>query len=945
LLRLKTWDRIRHIAPVLALGFVGIAVTVAVWGLTVSSENRTLVQEFSGRANNQAAALQNGVNGYLDKLYAVRALFDSSNQPITRDEFEAFSNSLLAGHAAILNIGWIPRVKHEDRAAHERAAAHDGLLDYHIRAIAPDGTLPVSPKRDEYFPKFYSTESRTSRVYGLDNKDDGVREQALAHIRDTDVLSSSPPLVLHIGHGDRRGFWAGLPVYVRGLPHETVEDRRRNLLGIIQGVFQIGTMTDTIASGIKSPTRLYLFAPKATLNDPPVYFTSRLDNEPIGPRSQAELAAGSHRSFPLNIGDIQWTLFVTPETVNLGSSGHALSSILLICGLLLSVGLTVFFRTARRYARSVEMAKNILGKTNDKLGQQKILLDAALENMSQGLCMFDADGRILLFNARYANMMGLPAASLKGTSLLDLINYRKAAGEFAGNPVEFFARVVAAAREGKSSTRVIETLAKRALRVVEQPKQDGGWVSTMEDITEWRKAQAQISHMAHHDALTGLANRTQLVEKLSDALAVLSLQGAGIAVHFIDLDRFKNVNDTLGHDGGDFLLKTVAERLRSVTRIDDIVARLGGDEFVVVQVGVNGKDQAEDFARRLISAVTAPMKFGGHAIVATVSIGIALGPADGASPERLLKCADLALYKAKAEGRNCMRLFGVEMDVELQTRFKLETMTRDAVLHNRFELHYQPLFEISERRLIGFEALIRLPAEDGTLIPPLDFIPIAEDLGLIDKIGGWVLTEACRAAATWPEYLTVAVNLSPAQFLTGGISDVVAAALSNAGLAAHRLELEITETLLLGNSEATMAELKKLKAMGVAIVMDDFGTGYSSLSYLWRFPFDKIKIDRSFMQAFDGSGRDAKTVVKTIIALGRELNMRVTVEGVENAQQAAFLDKADGDQAQGFFFGRPVPASEVNANILEGFQKVHLASLSATVPKERPRRVKSFAER
>ena len=578
------------------------------------------------------------------------------------------------------------------------------------------------------------------------------------------------------------------------------------------------------------------------------------------------------------------------------------------------------------------------------LRQQKILLDTALENMSQGLCMFDADGRILLFNERYAKMVGLPAASLKGLSLLDLIKRRKAAGEFAGNPEEFVARVVAAAREGKSNTRVIETSAKRALRVNEQPMQQGGWVSTIEDITEGRLAQALISHMAHHDGLTGLANRTQLVEKLESALAVLPLRGGSIAVHFIDLDRFKNVNDTLGHDGGDFLLKTVAERLRAVTRIDDMVARLGGDEFVVVQTDVKGKDQAEDFARRLITAMTAPMKFREQVIVATASVGVAVAPADGTNPERLLKSADLALYKAKADGRNCIRFFLAEMDTELQARFKLERIIRDAVLHDRFVLYYQPLFEMSERRLIGFEALIRLPAEDGTLIPPLVFIPVAEDLGLIDKIGAWVLQEACRTAATWPEHLTVAVNLSPAQFLAGSVSNIVAAALKESGLAAHRLELEITETLLLGNSEAIMAELQKLKAMGVAIVMDDFGTGYSSLSYLWRFPFDKIKIDRSFMQGFEGSSRDAKTVVKTIIALGRELNMRVTVEGVETATQAAFLDKADGDQAQGFFFGRPVPASEVSANILADFQKKHPEGAVRSRNRSKLRRMESSAE-
>jgi diguanylate cyclase (GGDEF)-like protein len=460
---------------------------------------------------------------------------------------------------------------------------------------------------------------------------------------------------------------------------------------------------------------------------------------------------------------------------------------------------------------------------------------------------------------------------------------------------------------------------------------------------EKQQADRRIRFLAHHDALTGLVNRSQLVQSFEAALAILPLRRAGIAVHFLDLDRFKTVNDTLGHDGGDFLLKTVAERLCSVTRVNDVVARLGGDEFVVVQTGVSSKDRAEDFAGRLISAVTAPMKFREQSIIATASVGVALAPEDGTDPERLLKSADLALYKAKADGRNCVRFFLPEMDAELQARCKLERIIRDAVLHDRFELHYQPLFEMPGRRLLGFEALIRLPAEDGTLIPPLVFIPVAEELRLIDKIGAWVLREACRTAATWPDHLTVAVNLSPAQFLADNVSDIVDAALKEADLAPHRLELEITETLLLGNSDAIMAELQTIKAMGVSIVMDDFGTGYSSLSYLWRFPFDKIKIDRSFMEGFDGSGRDARMVVKTIIALGRELNMRVTVEGIENAKQAAFLDEVDGDQAQGFFFGRPVPSSEVSANILTDFQKRSAAASLATAEDVRRRLVKSSA--
>src|SRR5271163_1562940 len=438
---------------------------------------------------------------------------------------------------------------------------------------------------------------------------------------------------------------------------------------------------------------------------------------------------------------------------------------------------------------------------------------------------------------------------------------------------------------------------------------------------EKQHAERRIRFLAHHDVLTGLANRASLIDRMGAVLVASAQQCGHLAVHFIDLDHFKEINDRFGHDGGDFLLRTIAERLQAITRSSDIVARLGGDEFVLVQPNISGREQAEEFARRLSSALAEPMRLKEHELFTTVSIGVALAPADGDTPERLLKSADLAVYKAKAQGRNCVRFFLPQMDAELQGRIALEEIIRNAVLEDRFELHYQPIFQMSNRRLIGFEALIRLRKDDGMLIPPLVFIPVAEEMRLIDKIGAWVLREACRTAATWPEHLTIAVNLSPAQFIAGSVSEIVAAALKEAKLAPRRLELEITETLLLGDSEAVMSELRTLKELGVAIVMDDFGTGYSSLSYLWRFPFDKIKIDRSFMQGFDGTDRDAETVVKTIITLGRELHMHVTIEGVETAKQAAFLDSANGEQAQGFYFGRPMPASELAASILADFQK------------------------
>jgi diguanylate cyclase (GGDEF)-like protein len=438
---------------------------------------------------------------------------------------------------------------------------------------------------------------------------------------------------------------------------------------------------------------------------------------------------------------------------------------------------------------------------------------------------------------------------------------------------------------------------------------------------ERRRADQRVHYLARHDGLTGLSNRTQFIEHVDAALLAIPRGGGGIAIHLIDLDHFKAINDTFGHDGGDFVLETVAARLRHVSRPSDEIARFGGDEFVMMQANVNEQESIEAFALRLIATLTVPINFHEQEINVGMSIGYALAPADGDNSTRLIKCADLALYQAKADGRNCARGFLPAMDATLKARIDLEKKIRHAVSHDGFELYYQPIFEIVDRRLIGFEALIRLRAEDGTLLPPLMFIPVAEELRLIEKIGAWVVREACRTAAAWPDRLTIAVNVSVAQFETGTVSRIVAAALEESGLPARRLELEITESLLLGDKEAVMSELRMLKAMGVAIVMDDFGTGYSSLSYLWRFPFNKIKIDQSFMLGLDRSGRDAETIVKTIIALGRELNMRVTVEGVETAKQASFLDEIKGDQAQGFFFGRPVAGTEVAAIILADFRE------------------------
>lgn len=556
-------------------------------------------------------------------------------------------------------------------------------------------------------------------------------------------------------------------------------------------------------------------------------------------------------------------------------------------------------------------------QSKEKLRQQKRLLDAAIENMSQGLCMFGADGRVLLCNERYANFMGASGAALTGRSLLDLIRSRTASGEAVDNPEDFVARVMAAVREGRSNTRVVETLTGRSLRVVEQPMQGGGWIATLEDITEWQQAQAQISHMARHDALTNLPNRTLFRERLEHGLRRVSRKEKAV-VFYLDLDHFKGVNDSLGHPIGDDLLKEAARRLSGCVREGDTVARLGGDEFAIVQsAGDLQHTDASFLASRLVEVVSAPYDIEGHQIVIGTSIGISVAPDDGTDADQLLKNADLAMYRAKADGRGTYRFFEAGMDARAQARRLLELELRDALTRNEFEIYYQPIHSLEDEQIISFEALIRWIHPLRGTIQPMDFIPLAEETRLIIPIGDWVLRRACMDAARWSQDVSVAVNLSPAQFKNRNLPADVMAALSVSGLAANRLELEITEAALLEDNEATLATLHRLREMGVRISMDDFGTGYSSLSYLRSFPFDKIKIDRSFVRELSTRG-DSMAIVRAVTGLGKSLGIPTTAEGVETSEQLALLRSEGCDEVQGFHFSAPRPAADVERMLSAG---------------------------
>jgi diguanylate cyclase (GGDEF)-like protein len=549
-----------------------------------------------------------------------------------------------------------------------------------------------------------------------------------------------------------------------------------------------------------------------------------------------------------------------------------------------------------------------LKKQEWSLRETNLLLDAALENMSQGLCLYDAQNRLEVFNKRYLEILRLPPDRIKpGMCYKDVLEASVAAGNHPNKTADqLWAERIRLVSDG-NAPHLYEFADGRVVSCLYSPAADGRWVATYEDVTERRRAEAKIIHMARHDALTNLPNRVMFRDKMVQALG----RGDELAVMFLDLDRFKSVNDSLGHSVGDALLCAVSERLQRVVPGAETMARLGGDEFAIVHRKTNPAD-ASELAARIIDALVEPFDVHGHQVIIGTSIGIAMAPADGNEPDQLLRNADMALYRAKADGRGTYHFFQPEMDAQMQERRKLELDLRKALLADQFELHYQPLIEVESGKVSGFEALVRWNHPERGLVPPDAFIPVAEEIGLIVPLGDWVLKEACREAATWPDHLTVAVNLSPVQFRNPTLALSVVSALAQSGLPAARLELEITENVLLQDDRAVLESLHQFRELGVRICMDDFGTGYSSLSYLRSFPFDKIKIDRTFTREL-GKKSDCVVIIRAVLGLGASLGMITTAEGVETEEQLAIL-KAEGCmQVQGYLFSRPIPAAGLPA--------------------------------
>lgn len=791
----RAGNKLRQFGPCLIAAAAGIAVSLAAAGMTANRESQQAKLQFKVLAENHFMVIQNGLNEYVNRLRAVRALFDSSEGPVSRNAFDAFTRPLLLENAAIVTLSWVPRVLNSERGEIERSAVRQGLAGYHFKAMNPDGTIVPSPERSEYYPIFYATLPTTSALFGLDLRSEPPTLAELEHARDSDRLGfSQVPALVSAGPDQGGGFLFSLPIYKHGSLHASIEDRRRNLAGFVHGSLLTAKMIDGIITANKTPKGLdsFFFKPGASLSASPAYVHgSRLRQTPAEPMNEAELASGPHWSRDITADGQPWlTMEMAPMPGGPLMVYHDRSWLVLIFGLIITGAVVIYIRSSRRHA-----------------------------------------SRIMRVNQK-------------------------------------------------------------------------------------------IFVLAQLDPLTSLANRRAFIDRLNVAFAACGRGSRPFAVLYFDLDRFKDVNDTLGHAIGDALLGQVAARIKSVIRVTDVASRFGGDEFAILQSDVDDPSQVGTLAAKLRDVIAEPYFIAGNEVHISASIGISRYTPDVLGPDAMMIQADLALYRAKEDGRNCFRFHNVDLDRLVQERVVIADELRGAIDRDELELHYQPQVELRSGRIVGLEALLRWNHPKRGQIPPSLFIPIAERTGQIQLLGQWVFDAACRQLRSWQDDLLapdrLGVNVSALQLK--GSTDLdreVAASLDKWGIAPGMIEIELTESVLMDITQQHNERLERLRKLGVRIAIDDFGTGYSSLSYLVNYPISRVKIAQELVFGVDTDSRSA-TVVRAAIRLAHELGIEIIAEGVETEGQEKFLLSAGCEYGQGYYFSRPVDAERATELLRSG---------------------------
>lgn len=780
----QTPQDVRRRALILMIAVLGTVLSITGWYLVSGLEDQTAAAEFNLRADNMRAALQNGINEHFTKLSPLRAIFEATSDVISEQEFVAISNRLLRDQSAILSLSWIPRVRNEERAVHEQKARQGGSDGYRIRSMGADGILEPSPIAAEYFPVCYTTEKiRLDVVKGLNLADGGIRQQPLESARDGDTLAASQEFALQSGTGDRVGFFVVLPIYTRGLPHESVEERRQNLAGFVQGVFQLDTIVAATLRGIQTPADYYIFASEAGSGTRLIYSSlQKPSDEPLAASRSLEVDAVLHRSGKIDIADRQWRMVAVPKRESVLE--HSRAWILLAAGLCLTGVVFAFMWRSNLHTRKLIEANKL------------------------------------------------------------------------------------------------------------------------------------ISALASTDPLTGLANRRTFHDRLATTFDEARRGGGPFALLYIDLDHFKEFNDLMGHPAGDALLVKVGERLLAETGDGDCVARLGGDEFAILQSSAGAEGASEALAGKIVATLNELAVLQDYAERISASVGVARYTEEMDGPDVLLMQADLALYRAKDAGRNQVCFHDETFGRLACERVVLGRELEAAIKCGGLALQYQPQVDIETGRIVGLEALVRWSHPRRGALSPAVFIPIAEKTGSIVELGRWVFDQACRQMRIWLDegidVPTVAVNLSAIQCKRPELERDIVASLTRWNIAPGRIELELTESVLMEATEPHRDIIARLRALGLRLAIDDFGTGYCSLNYLTNFPVDRIKIAQELIFNCTTETRCA-AVVRAAIRLSEELDTEVLAEGVEHVEQARFLASAGCTSAQGYFFSRAVDPAQAAA--------------------------------
>jgi len=920
----KRQDILRISVWMIILG--GLLLSAIAFAVIHNLERQKLQANFERATDNRYAALKREIDSDIDTLSSVRAFYHHA-KVVTRSEFRDFTASLFLQHPGIQALEWIPRVPYAQREEYEKAARRDGFKDFQITEQSVSGKMTRGGRRDEYFPIYFVEPYKGNEpALGYDLTSNPLRKEALDRSRDTGEIAATARIRLVQEQESKFGFLVFSPVYKKNMPADPRQARHDNLRGFALGVFRIHDIVERTLSYL-TPLGIdfYIYDNSARKEERLLHVHSsrlRKTADLLTDNASPVLDGSLKIARTLKVADREWqVLFVpTPDYISQGKTWQPWG--VLAAGLLLTGLLAGFLIVSTKRAEELRLSEERFRRIFDE--------------GPVGMILANPDYTIIAVNKVFCGLLGYGEQELAGQDLINLTyeEDREKSRQFSG---QLFAGSIPVLRLEKRYVRkdggiVWANITASALHGKEGNVLYG--LVIIEDLTDSKKAAEKIHLLHYYDSLTGLPNRTFHKELMKRAIEHAQRHKEIFALIYIGLDNFQRINDTLGHSIGDLLLKAVADRLANSLRKSDyvarsdegetvnVVSRVGGDEFIVLANDLTQSEDAAKTSRRLLEEISAPYDLSGREVFMAASIGIALYPDDGADVDDLLKNAEKAMRHTKSEGKNNYQFYSESMNF-----FVLELLTLESDLHKALErdelvLYYQPKVDAASRMVKGMEALIRWKHPVKGLIPPMQFIPLAETSGLIIPIGEFVIRTACRQIKTWQEagykQMNIALNVSSRQFDQQSLIEIVKEAIQDAMIPPRCLELEITESIIMRNPEKAMRTLTELKTMGIQIAIDDFGTGYSSLSYLKRLPLDFLKIDQSFVKSLASDPSD-QAIVRTTIAMAHSLNLKTIAEGVETEEQLTFLQEHGCDEIQGYLFSRPLPAEEIPGILAKGY--------------------------